>query len=183
MALRTIFRQAGHYLKGTLTKIGNVLEWDSTGNSEAQTENSDFTWKLKTGSTTAWILRDDTKGQNVLEIDTQNDIFKLGPAYSSSGFAALGRNVVVNPASPYTASNGDIVIMDCSAAAKEIQLPAAASSGNFLIDVKRTGVAGFDLTVNPNGAELIEGEATAVLTEEDEAITTTCDTTEWYVIG
>lgn len=94
-----------------------------------------------------------------------------------------GRNVVLNPTSPYTAQNNDIVIWDCTAGNKILNLPAAAASSNFRIDVKKIDASSNTITVDPNGAELIEGGATAVITTQYEAISTVPDGGAWWIIA
>lgn len=99
------------------------------------------------------------------------------------GVQAESRPTVVNPVSPYTASNGDIIIWDATSGNKVLNLPAAATSVNYRIDIKKTDSSVNTLTVDPNGAELIEGGTTAVLTTQYESISIVCDGTEWWVLA
>lgn len=94
-----------------------------------------------------------------------------------------GRNVVSNPSSPYTAQNNDIIIWDVSGGSGTVILPPAASAGNFRIDIKKTDSSANTITVDPNASELIEGGTSAVITTQYEAISTVCDSTQWWIIA
>jgi hypothetical protein len=94
-----------------------------------------------------------------------------------------GRNVVLNPSSPYTAQNNDIIIWDVSGGSGTVNLPVAATAGNFRIDVKKIDSSANTITVDPNGAELIESGSTAIITTQYEAISTVCDSTQWWIIA
>jgi hypothetical protein len=95
----------------------------------------------------------------------------------------LVRNVVNNPASPYTPNDGDIIIWDTTSGNKVLSLPAAASSNNFAFNVKKIDNTANTITVDPDGAELIEEGTTAVITSQYEAFSAVCDGTEWWVIA
>jgi hypothetical protein len=114
-------------------------------------------------------------GANITITNNVNDL-----TIASTGGA--GRTTVINPVSPYTVSNGDIVLWDTTAGNKVIDLPTAAAGINFVIDVKKTDITANTITINPNGAETIEDAAEAVITDQYEAITTVSDGTEWYII-
>lgn len=92
-------------------------------------------------------------------------------------------NVVLNPSTPYDASNLDIVVWDASAGNKTVRLPVAASSANYRIEVKKTDASANTITIDPNLSETIEGGTTAILTTQYESITFVCDGTEWWIVA
>jgi hypothetical protein len=62
-----------------------------------------------------------------------------------------------------------------------ITLPAAASSTGRIITVTKVDAGAGDVTIDGNGAETINGNATHDLTSQYESITIYCDGTEWFI--
>jgi hypothetical protein len=63
-----------------------------------------------------------------------------------------------------------------------INLPAAASNTNAIIDVKKTDVSANTVTVDGNWGETIDGVTTKVLTTQYESLTIICDGSNWFII-
>jgi hypothetical protein len=90
----------------------------------------------------------------------------------------------VTKSAAYTATAGDYVILcdtDTAGAAFTITLPAAASHTGRVYYVKNTGTGHFDVTVDGNGAETIDGAATQTVIDGN-CLAVVCDGTEWWVI-
>ena len=94
-----------------------------------------------------------------------------------------GRTVVSNPATPYTAQNNDVILWDCTAGSKTVNLPASASSNHFRIDIKKTDASGNTIVIDGNASELIEGSLTVELLNEGDAVTLVCDGAGWYILA
>lgn len=94
-----------------------------------------------------------------------------------------GSSTVINPTSPYAANNNDVILMDATSGGQTVNLPAVASSTNFKIDIKKTDASGNTITIDPNGAELIEGGATAIITTQYEALSLICDGVQWWILA
>ena len=76
----------------------------------------------------------------------------------------------------YTANIGDVVLASNTIT---ISLPSGHSSGD-IITVKNIGTN--TVTIDPNGAETIDGSATHELNYQYEAVTCISDGTNWYLI-
>lgn len=89
----------------------------------------------------------------------------------------------VTKSAAYTATAGDYVILcdtDTAGAAFTITLPAAASHAGRVYYVKNTGTSKFDVTVDANGAETIDGNLTQTVADHD-CMLVVCDGTEWWI--
>lgn len=83
--------------------------------------------------------------------------------------------------SPYTVLETDqFVIVDASAAAVTVALPASATFPNRSLVVVAKSVAGGNVTINPDGAETVNGASTKVLSAAYASSRITCDGSEWY---
>lgn len=83
-----------------------------------------------------------------------------------------------NADSPYTASDNEIIIVDMSAGAVEIDLPASATFG---VKILREGATNA-LTVDPNLTDTIRGAATLTINGDDTAVNLIKSGTDWKVI-
>lgn len=80
------------------------------------------------------------------------------------------------------ALNDRTLIVDATAANATVNLPAAATVRNKIYRVKKKDATGNTVTIDPNGAELIDSASTYVLTAKNNGITFQCDGTEWWII-
>lgn len=82
--------------------------------------------------------------------------------------------------SPYTVvANGTLILADAGAGAVVLNLPAAASNAGACVVVIAADVSN-DITIEPNGAETINGAGDLMLTTGYERVTLFCDGTEWF---
>jgi hypothetical protein len=75
--------------------------------------------------------------------------------------------------------------VDCSLAAKTVNLPAAATAGagkTYVIKDETGNAATNNITIDADGAELIDGVATYVILIDRESVTLVCDGTNWQII-
>jgi hypothetical protein len=72
MSVRTILRSAGHWIKGQWLKLDSELRFESTANPEIDTTGGGFLWKTITNNILSWRLRDDTTGEDIVKVDSQN---------------------------------------------------------------------------------------------------------------
>jgi hypothetical protein len=91
-------------------------------------------------------------------------------------------SVVSNPASPYDASNKDVVIIDATSGNKIVNLPPVASSTNYQITVKKTDATANTVTIEADGAETIDGGGNAVIETQYTSLTVACDGSAWFII-
>jgi hypothetical protein len=108
--------------------------------------------------------------------------------YKNSNWSKLfSENAVTdsinNTDSPYAvATTTEIVFCDTSSGAITVNLPTAVSDTGRKFTFKLT-TAGNTLTIDPNGAQTIDGATTFELRADDEEVTVVSDGANWQVIS
>lgn len=105
--------------------------------------------------------------------------------YAATAVAMVSTYAVVSiddTDSPYTASYGELVLCDATSGAIVVNLPAAASNAGKQINVKKIDSSENTVTVDGNGSETVDGQATQVLSAQYENITTVSDGTNMVII-
>ncbi len=74
------------------------------------------------------------------------------------------------------------IVVNPTAVAGTVTLPAAATSTGRCYVVKHANASQNNVTIDPNGAELIDGNATLLLTARQSAYIQ-CDGTAWHVLA
>lgn len=74
------------------------------------------------------------------------------------------------------------VLCNASGAAFTVTLPAAANCKYQIYEIKKIDSTGYDVTIDGNASELIDGSLTKVLYTQNEAITIQSDGTNWNII-
>ena len=88
----------------------------------------------------------------------------------------------VQAGAPYLAALNDLVRVDCSAAARTINLPTAVGHTNEIM-VKLVSLATFATTVDAFGAETIDGALTLVMSTDFEWAILKSDGANWMQVG
>jgi hypothetical protein len=84
---------------------------------------------------------------------------------------------------PYTVVVTDrTILIDATAGAKVVDLPTAASSKWRILTVKKIDVSAFTVTIDPAGAETIDGAGTLVVTTQYQSFTVQSDGTSWWIL-
>ena len=92
------------------------------------------------------------------------------------------RTAIVTGDSPYTMLAADIIIeVDASGGAVEVDLVAAATYAKRYVIIKCTDSTN-NVTIDPNGAETIDGVSSKVLYEDDQCIMIYSDGTNWQTL-
>jgi hypothetical protein len=90
---------------------------------------------------------------------------------------------VATPTTNYAAAvTDDVLLCNATGGAITITLPAAASSANKVLWVKKTDSSGYAVVLDGNGAETIDGAATLSISTQYQSYTVACDGVAWYVI-
>jgi hypothetical protein len=104
----------------------------------------------------------------------------------AGGFTVKSLHAQAGTADVITVAVSDYYVgVDCSGAAKTVNLPAAATAGagkTFVIKDETGNAATNNITIDADGAELIDGVATYVMLIDREAVTLVCDGTNWQII-
>jgi hypothetical protein len=90
----------------------------------------------------------------------------------------------VSKTANYTATTSDfIILVDATSGAVTILLPAAASSTNTVLCVKKTDASGNAVTVDGNASETIDGATTVALAARYDTCYIICNGTSWHIIA
>lgn len=152
------------------TETGVILEAVTT-DVTAASEDFDFVVKTMTNGAAA---------SEKLRVTASSNL-KL-----SCGLTVKSSHAQVGTADVITVSVSDYYVgVDCSLAAKTVNLPAAATAGagkTFVIKDETGSSATNNITIDADGAELIDGAATYVMAVNRESVTLVCDGTGWQII-
>ena len=81
----------------------------------------------------------------------------------------------------YTATiNDDVITCGAGDETFAVSLPTAVNAANKVLEIKNVGTG--VITIEPNGAETIDGESSVTLNVQGESLTLVSDSTEWWVI-
>lgn len=79
--------------------------------------------------------------------------------------------------------DADFYAYDASGGAVTHALPAAAAVTGQRVTVKKTDASANTVTVDPNGAETVDGAATYVLSAQFTAVTVQASAGAWFIVG
>ena len=83
-----------------------------------------------------------------------------------------------------TADRGKTILCDASGAGFNINLPTAVSAGNkFIIRIKKIDIQSNSVTIDPSGAETIDGNTTFKLDSPNDSVILHSDGSTWNVIA
>jgi hypothetical protein len=93
------------------------------------------------------------------------------------------RPSVVSKTTTYTAGDTEeIVLADATAGAFTVTLPTAASKSGFIYTVKKTDSSAAAVTIDGDGAETIDGDASVDLASQDKVISVVSDGSNWWIV-
>ena len=75
------------------------------------------------------------------------------------------------------------VLVDCTAGNVTVTLPPVATTGKRVYIIKKIDVSANTITIDANGAELIDGAATKTISNQYAFYTIQSNTSAWYIIG
>lgn len=140
--------------------------------------NSNKTTRLMAGTIgTSWTL--------TLPNDVPT-VTGVGLIFNTSGTAEFRYQdkFTASKTGDYTATGDETVIPCAPSASMTISLPAASTmTGKRLIILKTDSDASKTVTINPDGAELINGAATYVLYTQNESVEIICNGSAWFVVN
>lgn len=184
MGLRTIFKTAGHWLKGSIVKVDSEIEFDTITNPEIDSTGGNFVWNTQTSDANSWTLHDPGATEDIIITDTFTKTFTLHSSYTASGFGSGGGGGwtrVTEATATRTAAADEFILVN--AATCTITLPAPVDS--VIIAVKAI-VAPIDIQIKTSGVGIdIDGTDYSVtgltFTTQWEQISLISDGTHWYI--
>lgn len=119
-------------------------------------------------------------GVQIYNTDLEDGESNWGASVPAEGF--VGKFTSIDDTdSPYDASPGETVFADTTNGVITVNLPAAAALVGREVTVLRTSAGGNAVTLDPNGAETINGAANDSLGSQYSAITAISDGTELFI--
>lgn len=101
----------------------------------------------------------------------------------STAFVA-GIKTITFADSPYTVEAGDYrLLVDCALGAVTVNMPAIGATPGRELGVKKIDATANAVTIDGDGAETIDGGATALLNLQYQAIDMQDGGTEWNIVG
>lgn len=97
------------------------------------------------------------------------------------GFDTVTFRTVTGAATITTVSD-NVLLADASGGAVTVALPAAADVTGRQFTIKKIDATGNTVTLDPDGAETIDGSATLVITVQHTSRVVASDGTQWWII-
>lgn len=109
----------------------------------------------------------------------------IGTATPTSTFHQLGSQAYSAATVTTTTTAGEhyTILVDCTAGAVTINLPAVASCSGRTYIIKKIDVSGNIVTIDGNAAETIDGTATKTLSNQYNYYAVQNDGSAWYIVG
>jgi hypothetical protein len=106
---------------------------------------------------------------------------RLDPSWVPLGSLTTITPVSTTPHNVTTTAGTLILLCDATAAGITVNLPTI--TGNTAVyRIKKTDASANTVTIDPAGAETVEGAATATLTTQYESIDLACSASGWHVL-
>jgi hypothetical protein len=137
------------------------------------------------------LIVSSSAGDFCLRTQSGRQLFSVdGGATVHDTLTSTGRTLAVSIRLPYRSVAGDATVtdadysldIDATGAARTVTLPAASGRTGMLLEVRKSDATANTVTVDGNGAELINGAATFVLATQYSNVTVRCDGTGWGVL-
>lgn len=75
-----------------------------------------------------------------------------------------------------------LYVCDATGGNITVSLPMAGAYKGVMFSIKKTDASGNTVTVDGNGAETIDGSATAVISLQNGSLTVRSDGTQWWIV-
>ena len=130
-----------------------------------------------------------TDGQNnqVLQTNGSGQLSFANASGGGGGDSSTSLEVTAQKTADYTASNGDVVLVNLVGTASDITnvtitLPAASSDVQIIVKIV-SAANGKTVTVDGNGAERIDGQSTKIMDSDYESMHLISDGSNWWRIS
>jgi hypothetical protein len=96
---------------------------------------------------------------------------------------SVGALATRTESSTYVATVTDgVILCDASGAAFDVDLPTVSGNSGKVLHIKKIDATANAITIDPFGAQTIDGQASIQLTAQYETVMLVSDGTEWWVI-
>lgn len=177
--------------KGGTINVDDTTGWPTPGAGEESIGALDFENQSKvelfsyTGKT-ASTLTDVTRGIDGTTAQQHSPgavVRHCASAKDLEAIASGGLPTVTTKTAAYTlVDDDDVILADATVAGFTLSLPAAAGRSGRTFDIKKIDSSVNGVTVDPNGAETIDGSTTIVLNVQHHSVTLISDGSNWRII-
>lgn len=164
-----------HGQADTAGTVQTVAGWDFIGVSHTiGAQSASIAWATRNAGSFGERMR--------LTFDGKFGVAATSPLSTIDSGGSFGSNIVAKTGA-YTATSSDFTIAcDATTAAFSVTLPAAASSTRRIYNIKKTDASANAVTIQANGAELIDGANTKVISTQNTNVQIQCDGTGWKIL-
>ena len=171
---------AGVTIDGCLIKDGKAAEADKVDGADAGA-----------GAGNVFLIPSDIQHGDIFFVNSAGNLTRLpagtagqflktqGPGADPVWAAPPAGWTIKNVNANYTASDGEIVLVDASGGAVTITLPTPSASAR--VRVKKIDASSNVVTVQPSGSETIDGASSHTISQQYETYEYVSDGTNWYV--
>tara|TARA_Y100000592_G_scaffold58458_1_gene91546 strand:+ start:14265 stop:15113 length:849 start_codon:yes stop_codon:yes gene_type:complete len=141
--------------------------------------NEDIVFRLKSNGSNTNMFRLDASAKN---ISINNPPVILDQCITNNGGYA-GR--VTSVTSTYTVADGDWLLACSGDSTKTINLPAASSNTGRVLHIKDIdgNANSYNITLDGNGSETIDGSTTYTITQNRASVTIVCTGVTWAIVS
>jgi hypothetical protein len=161
---------------GNLAGAITGCRWDQAATEEVRNAGNRITFKGNSGSSEPRITETGAANFNIY------DDISLSSTILGAKTLVNGENLQTVAVDTVLDVNHRTVNVDASLAARTITLPTAASAKNRKYIVKKIDASLNTVTIDPSGAETIDGAALFVLTVQYQSIEFQSDGTAWWIV-
>ncbi len=182
----TVLNGVRQFIKSTFGGVGGASKSEpfvtASGSGDLTAE------RVLTGTANQVIVTDDGAAPATITLSAPQNLHTAAdPTFNDTTVNELtSKSHIVNlveKATTYLALSSDYVILgDATAGAFDVDLPTAASSTGRIYVIKKIDASGNAVTVDPNGAETIDGAASKALSSQFDSVRIISDGTEWWEI-
>jgi len=104
-------------------------------------------------------------------------------AYSITDQDQKKKRIITKTATYTATAEDEIILCDATAGIMTINLPTAVGIAGVQYTIKKIDSGGNAITIDPNGAQTIEGSSTKTLSSQWSYYTIVSDGTNWIIIG
>jgi hypothetical protein len=169
-------------LSGTISGTGTLNVYNGCVAETATVTVSTYESGVGNGTLFATTMLSDTISESTAAAGVTAD----GVLCKDSGIEVTYLKTAIRTtetAATVTATSADYTIpCDATSNAITVDLPAAAGVSGLILVIKKVDVSANDVTINPNGAETIDGSGTAVISTQWEAVTIQSNGTNWIIL-
>lgn len=114
------------------------------------------------------------KGKN-----SAGTVFNIGTTGSSSG---MNKGIVEKAVDYIAVVTDHTILVDATGANRTITLPPVTGNGGTIFNIKKIDSSANTVSIEADGAEVIDNELNILITQQYTSITVQCDGSKWWIV-